>query len=164
MTVDPTIFRSALGRFASGVTIVTTLDAASHPLGVTISAFASVSLEPPLILFCLGHGSGSIGDFVGCPRFTVNVLAEEQAEASEVFASQLADKFERVTWHRSRDGYVLIEGALVAIKCERETIHEAGDHTVILGRVHGIEGLTNEKGPLLRYRGAYHGIGEVVED
>lgn len=163
MTVDATIFRSALGRFASGITVVTTLHADARPLGVTISAFASVSLEPPLILFCLGHGSGQIGDFVGCTRFAVNLLSEGQVEASEVFASHLADKFERVAWHRTRDGYVLLEGCLAAIKCERETTHEAGDHTIILGRVHGIEGLTNETGPLLRYRGAYHGIGEVVE-
>jgi flavin reductase (DIM6/NTAB) family NADH-FMN oxidoreductase RutF len=145
------------------VTVITTKGQDGQPLGVTISSFTSLSLEPPLVLFCLGHASGQLTDYVNSERFAVNLLSARQLELSELFASQQEDKFDHVEWTTTADGYVVLNGGLAALKCETTARHVAGDHTIVIGEVEGIEGLTSETHPLLRYRGAYHGIGPVVD-
>ena len=154
MTIDSRLFRNALSRFASGVCVVTTTDADHRPVGVTISSFCSLSLVPPMVLFCLGKESTSIALFRAVERFAVNVLAEEQRPLSETFASLRPDKFAQVDHRRSALGNVLLDGCLVAIECRRAPPHEGGDHWIIPGLVENIV-LGQDKRPLLWFRGAY---------
>lgn len=102
MTVDPSAFRHALGRFASGVCVITTRTPAGQALGVTISSFCSVSLDPPLVLFCLGKNTNNFAAYARHTDFAVNVLAENQIELSENFASKSEDKFDGVAFEEER--------------------------------------------------------------
>ncbi|MGF1639343.1 MAG: flavin reductase family protein [Rhodospirillales bacterium] len=155
MTVEPSEFRSALGLFASGVCVVTAVADAGAPVGVTISAFSSLSLEPPLILFCLGNKTRNIDAFVnGSGRFAVNILAEDQVALSERFASQAEDKFAGIACRRSEAGPPLLPGSLAQLECTRVATHVGGDHLIVVGRVERVHG-TGEARPLLRFRGHY---------
>ncbi|MGB0101237.1 MAG: flavin reductase family protein [Nocardioides sp.] len=149
-------FRDALGRFASGVTVVTTISS-DEPVGLTCQSFSSVSLEPPLVLFLPAKSSRSWPLIQRSGRFCVNFLAADQAELSNTMASRGADKFADVKWTPSpRTGSPMLEGALGHIDCTIHTVHEAGDHYVVIGRV--VDLVTHDDGeqePLLFYRGEY---------
>jgi len=146
-------FRHVLGHFPSGVTIVTTSDGQGKPTGLTVSAFASVSLEPPLILVCVDHKSQTYPALLESRRFAVNVLNVDQQAVSRRFASQRLDKFDGVPFTRGHLGLPLIDGALVHVECVTVSTYEGGDHTIFLGQVeHAAVG----KGePLLYFRGRY---------
>jgi flavin reductase ActVB len=149
-TVDTTAFRNALACFASGVTIVTTVDESGVPWGFTASAFSSLSLEPPLILVCLDKKADSHAAFDRADRFAVSILAEGQGEAAMRFATRGADKFGGFEIERGPEtGLPLIPGAMAYLECR---IHErvpGGDHTILLGEV--LHASSNDRPPLLHF-------------
>src|SRR5580704_13841300 len=111
-------FRRACGRFPTGVTIATVLDADGQPHGLTVSSFTSVSLEPPLVSICLGHAVSLIDTFRAAKFFGINVLADDQQSLSERFARKGYDRFEGVVWTPGETGVPLIAGSLAGIECQ----------------------------------------------
>lgn len=154
MTVDAASFREALGRFCSGVCVVTMATPAGRPEGVTISAFTSLSLHPPLVLFCIGKRSSHLSAWLQAGHFSVNVLSESQQALSELFASQTRDKFQGVPGDVGANGCFRIEGALVTLECRQRAVHEEGDHHIIVGVVEKVVP-GGDGGPLVRFRAAY---------
>ena len=146
-----------MGRFATGVTVLTVNGSGDRPLGMTASSLASVSLVPPLVSVCVDHQAELHDTIVASSVFVVNILESRQEELSRRFADRHEDRFEGVGYHRSPEGLVLLEGALAHIECERFATYPAGDHTIIIGRVIG--GGTGEGRPLLYYRGGYGSLG-----
>jgi flavin reductase (DIM6/NTAB) family NADH-FMN oxidoreductase RutF len=154
MTIDPDSFRSVLGRFASGITIVTTLDATGRDVGMTVSAFASVSLRPPLISVCIDHAASMHGAIRAAERFGVNILAAEQEALSRRFAAvESSHRFDGIGYERGESGVVLLDDALAHMECVRVAQHEAGDHTLFIGEVE--RAVARDARPLLYYRGGY---------
>jgi flavin reductase (DIM6/NTAB) family NADH-FMN oxidoreductase RutF len=151
--IDSDDFRRVLGHFATGVTIVTTCDAEAHPTGLTVSAFASLSLDPPLVLICVDHKSQTYPALREKARFAVNVLTTRQEAVSRRFASTRLDKFDGIAYRLSPLGLPLLEEALAHIECVTVAMHVEGDHTIFVGRV---ERATVGAGdPLLYYCGQY---------
>jgi flavin reductase (DIM6/NTAB) family NADH-FMN oxidoreductase RutF len=146
-------FRRACGRFATGVTVATVLDAEGLPHGLTVSSFTSVSLEPPLVSICLGHAVTLIELFRAANYFGINVLAEGQQHLSERFARKGHDRFHGVAWTPGENGAPLLEGVLAAIECEVDRRIPAGDHDIFVGRMVGTR--VQEGAPLLHFSGAY---------
>jgi flavin reductase (DIM6/NTAB) family NADH-FMN oxidoreductase RutF len=152
--IDPAGFRKLCGRFATGVTIVTTFSDADLPTGMTVSSFTSVSLDPPLVSVAIDHAASAFATLDGADRFTINILAEGQEDLSRRFAAILPDRFEGVGWHRNARGDLLLDGALAHLCCDRHGAVVAGDHTILIGRVIGGEAMEHGR-PLLYYRGGY---------
>jgi flavin reductase (DIM6/NTAB) family NADH-FMN oxidoreductase RutF len=154
MTIDPDSFRSVLGRFASGITVVTTLDAQGRDVGMTVSAFASVSLRPPLISVCIDHAASMHRAIAAADRFGVNILASDQEALSRRFAAvESSHRFEGIGYERGESGVVLLDDALGHMECLRVAQHEAGDHTLFIGDVE--RAVARRAPPLLYYRGGY---------
>lgn len=151
---DPRTLRDALGCFATGVTVVTTLDEAGQPVGLTANSFSSVSLDPPLILFCLARSSTNVERFRQAEHFAINVLHIGQQPTSGVFARSQADRFQDVAWETWDTGAPILSGALASFECGAEQIVEAGDHLVIIGRVTRAR-FEPRRDPLLYFRGKY---------
>ena len=154
---DPADFRRLLGRFATGVAVVTTVAPDGIAIGMTASSLASVSLCPPLLSVCIGHASACHGAIVGAPAFIVNILDESQEAISRRFAEEHPDRFDGIGYQLDERGLVLLDGAHARIECERHQLVEAGDHTIVIGRVTG--GTTGDGRPLLYYRGGYGALG-----
>lgn len=152
MSVDPDGFRSVLGRFASGVTVVTVRDPQGRDQGMTVSAFSSVSLSPPLVMVCIGH-EASLHPLIGhVTHFGVNILSATQEALSRRFAAHL-DRFDGVGFERAESGVALIEGALAFLECRIVARHPTGDHTIVIGEVEAVG--NRDDRPLLYYRGGY---------
>jgi len=151
--IGPDDFRRLLGHFPSGVTIVTTSDADGRPAGLTVSAFASLSLEPPLVLVCVDHKAQSYPALKDNRGFAVNVLSTDHEVMSRRFASTRLDKFDGVAYQMSALGLPLLGGALAHIECVTVNRHVEGDHTIFVGRVEA--GATADGEPLLYHRGKY---------
>ncbi|MBI2710971.1 MAG: flavin reductase family protein [Actinobacteria bacterium] len=156
---DPAHFRQVLGHFPTGVTVVAALDGDGARVGLAVGSFFSVSLEPPLIGFCAGRSSSSWPRIREAGRFCVSVLADDQEGVSRSFATKAPDKFEGLA-HRPApfSGAPVLEDALAWIDCELAAVHEAGDHEIALGLVKDL-GVARESGPLVFFRGGYHGLG-----
>lgn len=152
--IGPDEFRRLLGLFATGVTVVTTCDADARPTGLTVSAFASLSLDPPLVLVCVDHKSQTYPALLERGWFVVNVLTADQEAISRRFATTRLDKFDGVPYRPSAQGLPRLEAALAHIECVTVSTHLAGDHTIFVGRVEGATFGTGH--PLLYYRGTYH--------
>jgi len=142
-----------MGRFATGVTVLTVNGPDARPLGMTASSLASVSLAPPLVSVCVDHQAELHDAILASQVFVVNVLASDQEVLSRRFADRHEDRFDGVGYHRSPEGLVLLDGALAHLECDRFATYRAGDHTLIIGRVIG--GSTGDGRPLLYYRGGY---------
>jgi flavin-dependent trigonelline monooxygenase, reductase component len=151
--LDPRALRDAFGCFMTGVTVVTTIDAGGQPLGFTANSFSSVSLDPPLLLVSIANRSQSRQAFTNGTGFAVNVLAEGQKDVSATFARPVADRFASVYWKRGPVGSPLIAGVSAWFDCTLERVVEAGDHTILIGRIGGFDA-TPAPG-LGYYRGAY---------
>jgi len=158
MPVTSTDFRTALSRFASGVTVVTTVDAAGKKFGITVSAFCSVSLEPPLVLICIEKTTGSHHAFEQSGRFTVNILTEEQANISEHFATLIADKFAAGDHAVDEHGVPLLPSSLATLQCSLFKTLDGGDHSIFIGLVEHV--IVRDAGPLVYFKGGYHTIAE----
>ena len=153
MSVNPDEFRAVLGRFPSGVTVVTTKGADGSDQGMTVSAFCSVSLEPPLILVCIEKSASAYQALTTAAGFIVNILSAEQEQLARRFSIIDIDRFEGVGFTRSSSGYAILDDVLGVLECRRFTQYDGGDHTIILGEV---EATRVESGtPLLYYRGGY---------
>jgi flavin reductase (DIM6/NTAB) family NADH-FMN oxidoreductase RutF len=152
--------RAALGRFATGVTIVTCRDAAGTPVGLTCNSFNALSLDPPLVLWSLRRASPSVAAFVAAPHFAVNVLAEDQVELSRRFASSGADKFADGVWHDGTGGAPLLVGAAATFECATASQQDAGDHVLFIGRVLRLADAALP--PLVFHGGRYHLLGEIL--
>jgi len=156
MSVSPDIFKKTLSKFASGVTVVTSADAKGKLFGITVSAFCSVSLEPPLIMVSIEKGTGTHHALSADGHFNVHVLAEGQEEISNRFASRSEDKFVGFEFAKDERGIPVIEGTLAAIKCRKFSEADGGDHTIFIGEV--IESEINEGFPLLYWQYNYKEI------
>ena len=146
-------FRSALSRFPSGVTVVTTRDAGGRFHGITVSSFASLSLEPPLILVCIEKTTGSYYALQESEFFVVNILAEGQEDISNRFASQISDRFDGIDYRLGIGDIPIIENVLATLECRLSYAYEGGDHTIFVGLVEKSE-VKNEK-PLVYWHGDY---------
>jgi flavin reductase (DIM6/NTAB) family NADH-FMN oxidoreductase RutF len=165
MTLNPSDFRKAMGGFATGVTIIT-LDLDGEVHGMTANAFASVSIDPLLVLVCVDHSTRTHAHMHAKKRFGINVLCEDQRAISEYYArparthehaeAEAGAKFER-TVH----GTPMLEGALAYLECRLHSSEEAGDHTIFIAEVEDV--VVREGDPLLFFRGKYRKVGEDVE-
>ena len=149
--------RDAFGRFATGVTVITTRQADGTPRGFTANSFTSVSLDPPLLLVCIAKAAQSCDAFVEADHFTINILTDDQRDISGLFASQSPEKFDIAGWHPDAQTMPLINGALASFSCARHRLVDAGDHLILIGRV--LDVMTREGQPLGYYQGAYFDIG-----
>jgi flavin reductase (DIM6/NTAB) family NADH-FMN oxidoreductase RutF len=154
--VSPDEFRRACGRFATGVTIATVLDAQGTPHGLTVSSFTSVSLEPPLILICLGHAVTIIDAFRAANHFGINVLSATQQDLSDRFARKGQDRFNGLRWTSGETGAPLLTGVLAAIECAVEQRVTSGDHDILIGRMVRAEVAEGE--PLLYFASRYRAL------
>jgi flavin reductase (DIM6/NTAB) family NADH-FMN oxidoreductase RutF len=156
MAVGQDEFRAALGRFASGVTVVTTCDAAGRLHGITVSAFCSVSLEPPLILICIEKATGSHYAFEESGVFIVNILDRSQQFLSERFASTLPEKFDGIGYQPGFEGIPILDDALVSLECRLKKSCDGGDHSIYIAEVErtGIK----DGSPLVYFHGNYREI------
>lgn len=127
--------RAALSQFATGVTIITTLDGQGQPIGFTANSFNSVSLDPPLILWSVKRSSNSMPAFEACTSFAVNVLSGEQRLLAERFASKAADRFAGVEWRVGAGGSPVLEGAASVFECRVRSRYPEGDHVIYVGEV-----------------------------
>lgn len=152
-------FRDVLGLFASGVTVVTSMSDGA-PVGMTCQSFSSVSLEPPLVMFSPAKTSRAWPLMQRAGYFCVNILAADQSDVSNAMATKGSDKYDGIGWSPSTTGAPLLDGVLGFVDCTVHSVHEAGDHYVVLGRVRelgfapGVEHRDDRK-PLLYYRGSY---------
>jgi flavin reductase (DIM6/NTAB) family NADH-FMN oxidoreductase RutF len=164
MTLNPTEFRKAMGCFATGVTIITVdLDGEVH--GMTANAFASVSLDPMLVLVCVDHSTRTHAHLHSKKRFGINVLCEDQRAISDYYARperthEHAEVEAGARFDRTRHGTPMLHGALAYLECRLETAQEAGDHSIFIAEVEDV--VLREGDPLLFFRGKYRKVGEDV--
>ena len=157
MSIDPRAFRDAMGCFASAVTVISTTTEAGEAIGVTVNSFNSVSLEPPLVLFCLGREATNFDHFLASGRFAVNILRQDQDDISSGFASDGGNYFRNLDNGVSALGNPLVPNTLAMFDCEIEAVHEGGDHVILVGRVNELRH-DPEGDPLLYYRGRYSAV------
>ena len=156
LSVTPDEFRRACGRFATGVTVATVLDGEGTPHGLTVSSFTSVSLDPPLILICLGHAVTMIDAFRAASHFGINVLSAEQRELSDRFARKGWDRFDALPWERGATGVPLLPGAIAHIECATHDRVPSGDHDIFIGRM--VQARVTDGEPLIYFASAYREI------
>lgn len=158
--LSPKALRSALGRFATGVTIITCVGGDGQRVGLTANSFSALSLDPALVLWSLRRASPSLAAFEGALHFAVNVLAENQADLSRRFASQVADKFAEGSWTEGFGGAPVLAGAAAVFECETAARHDGGDHRLFIGRV--LRLADQAVAPLVFHSGHYRMLGEVL--
>lgn len=151
---DGAHFRQVLGHFPTGVTVITA-DGPEGPVGLAVGSFTSVSLDPPLVAFCPDKRSSSWPRIREAGVFCVNVLGEDQELVCRTFASKGVDKFKGIGWEPTGTGSPRLGGVLAWIDCTVETVHDAGDHEICIGRVTEMGVGEGSGGPLVFYRGGY---------
>lgn len=159
LDITPSDVRYALGQFATGVTVVTSVDAGGDPVGTTASAFSSLSLDPPLLLVCLATSSETLGALRAHGEFAINVLTDAQQALSDHFARRgvLAD-WQTVAYAPGPVGSPHLHEALAVLDCSLERCVDGGDHAIVIGRLEHIALGASERAPLLHFRGAYAGL------
>ncbi|MYM39424.1 flavin reductase family protein [Duganella qianjiadongensis] len=156
--IEPLRLREALGHYASGITVITSL-VNDELIGFTCQSFYSVSMSPPLISFSVMAGSGSYPKIRQAGRFAVNILAEEQVHISKQFARRGADKWHAIAWNKSPLGNPILAGSLHWLDCDIYAEYAAGDHLIVLGEVQALKLQETETvQPLLYYKGQYRNI------
>ncbi len=158
--LDSRALRTALGGFATGVTVVTCRDAAGAAVGLTVNSFNALSLEPPLVLWSLRLASPNLAAFDAATHFAINVLAEAQVDLSRRFASVQPGKFDDGLWLDGTSGVPLLAGSVATFECEMASSQTAGDHRLYIGRV--LTTATQSVPPLLFHGGRYHLLGEIL--
>ena len=159
--LDPRGYRDAIGRFATGVTVIT-WDDGEVTRGMTANAIASISLDPMLLMICIDKKVSAHPQLMGARAFAVNILAHDQFELSKTFASHGVEGMAGVPYERGQTGSPLIEGALAWIDCEIAERLEGGDHTIFLGKVIAVSIERPEATPLLFWAGRYRSLGEYA--
>ncbi len=152
-SIDEARFRQVLGRFATGVTVVTGM-AGNAPVGLAVNSFTSVSLEPPLVAFCVARTSRTWPLLRSTGAFCVNILADDQEALSRAFAGRPPDRFQGVGWRRGPSGNPILSDVLAWIECTVVAEHDAGDHVIVVGRVLDLD-VGHDGRPLVFYRGGY---------
>jgi flavin reductase (DIM6/NTAB) family NADH-FMN oxidoreductase RutF len=147
-------FRRACGRFAAGVTVATIMDRRRTPHGLTVSSFTSVSLDPPLILICVGHAAASLKSFRSAKYFGINILGEGQRALSEHFARKGHDRFNGLDWLPGETGVPLLTGVLAQIECAAVRRVSAGDHDILIGKM--LRACIHKGEPLIHFASRYH--------
>jgi flavin reductase (DIM6/NTAB) family NADH-FMN oxidoreductase RutF len=155
MTFDRREFRNALGRFPTGIVVVTAGEGRDLR-GITVNSFTSVALDPPLILWCIAKSSRRYDLFTNATEFTVSVLSENERAAAETIATAGEGKLAGVACEASETGPAAIAGAVAVFECTREALHDGGDHMIIVGRVHHFR--QRDGAPLTFFRGTYHKV------
>lgn len=158
VTPDDRRFRDVFGSFATGVTIVTAIDG-SEPVGMAANSFTSVSLDPPLVLFCVAQSSSTWPRIQAAGRFAINVLGEHHEELSRVFATRDVDRFGSTPWHCGVSGSPVLDEAIAYIDCEFEAQYPGGDHMIVVGRVVDLD-MREDARPLLFFKGVYGRISD----
>jgi flavin reductase (DIM6/NTAB) family NADH-FMN oxidoreductase RutF len=154
--VERRTLRHALGEFATGVAVVTACGADGTPTGVTINSFASVSLEPPLVLWSLGLQSSSLAVFESCRHYAINVLADDQAGCSDAFSQSLGNPFAGIAVEVGAHGTPMLPGCCAWFECRNEMRYPGGDHLIFVGQVENFG--RQEKSPLIFHRGRYRSL------
>src|SRR5579859_5416208 len=158
MPIEKNQLRQVMGHFATGVTIITTLNKDGQMHGLTANAFTSVSLEPPLLLISVDKKAESYPFFEQSRVFTVNILADDQEALSRRFAVSGGPKFEGVAYRPGANGAAILEGTVGYIECTLGATYPGGDHTIYLGEIQ--EAATVDRKPLLFFRGGYRALGD----
>ena len=166
MGLSPAEFRKAMACFATGVTIVT-LDLEGEVHGMTANAFASVSLDPPLLLVCVDHSARTHAHMHAKKRFGINILAETQREISEYYALPVhthghAEEEAGARFDRTAQGTPILHGALAYLECKLQSAQDAGDHTIFIAEVEDV--VVGDGEPLLYFRSKYRKMGEDLKD
>ena len=151
---DQKLFRNALGMFATGITIVTTTTTTGDPIGMTVNSFASVSLDPPLVLWSVGQHANSFDIFTQTTHFAIHVLRQDQESLSNRFASRGEDKFGDLAWQPGEYGSPILPEYAVCFQCQTEHAYPGGDHTILVGRVMNFDDRGDQEA-LLYFRGGY---------
>lgn len=144
------LFRQALGNYPTGVTVVTGLNDQGEPIGLTVNSFASVSLDPLLILWSVDENVSTYNIFKHIDKFAVNILAEDQRDVAITFSTKEEERFQNSKWNLSKHGLPVLEGALATLQCETFRTVEVGDHTTLFGEV--IEVIATDQAPLLYHK------------
>ncbi len=158
--IDPKEMRNALGMFATGVAIATTVGDGGAPIGLTISSFNSVSLDPPLVLWSLHNDAPSISAFRNHGHFAINILADHQHDICMQFARPSDDKFAGVSFQAGHEGVPLIDGSAAHFECQTYARYPGGDHEIFVGRVVRLSSSNHE--PLVFHRGQFRSITDRV--
>lgn len=148
-------FRSALGMFATGVTIVTALSAEGRPIGLTANSFNSVSLAPPLVLWSLARSAGSLASFTAGSHYAINILAADQQDLARQFAAPGANRFEGVPFASGAGGAPILQGTVATFECFNRSRYEEGDHVIFVGEVERCEHRVGAS-PLLFHGGKFY--------
>lgn len=152
--LDALVFRQVMRTFPTGVTVVTTVGDGGRPLGLTVNAFTSVSLDPPLVLVCLDRDSASHDKVIAARAFIVNILASDQGALAVRFANDpSAGRFDGVQWRPNPGGTPILEGVAAWLSCTLEDVHAGGDHSILVARVD--DGAVGEGEALAFYDGSY---------
>ncbi|MFF8729185.1 flavin reductase family protein [Streptomyces sp. NPDC015171] len=154
-------FRSVMGHFCSGVTVVTGMGTEA-PMGFTCQAFSSLSLDPPRVVLCVSRTSASWPAISGSGSFCVNVLAQQQRGLSDRFARSGGDKFHDVDWDLSPEGSPRLVGACAWIDCTVYAEHDGGDHLLVIGDVRRLVAPAEDRRPLLYHRGRYARLDDIT--
>ncbi|QUW23946.1 flavin reductase family protein [Sporosarcina sp. Marseille-Q4063] len=148
-----------MGNYPTGVTVVTAFDENDKPMGLTVNSFASVSLEPLLVLWSINNGAGSYKDFLKTEKFAVNILASDQEDLCTLFSSRVEDRFGECDWKKSEFDLPILSDSLAVLQCKVFKKVDAGDHTIMIGEVLDIH--NEEKEPLLYHRRTIGAIPET---
>lgn len=154
-SVDSRIFRNVLGHYPTGVAIITTTSGNGSPIGLTVNSFASVSLEPALVLWSLARKSASLAAFEQAGCFAIHFLSEEQKDIAQRFASRVENRFSGLDISSGTTGAPLIQDCPVRIECITADILDGGDHRIFLGEVINLEQLDGNISPLVFHRGSF---------
>jgi flavin reductase (DIM6/NTAB) family NADH-FMN oxidoreductase RutF len=160
---DTRALRNALGRFATGIAVVTAIDPDGHPIGLTVNSFSAVSLDPALVLWCLDNGSHNLEAFRRASHHAVNILSLEQQDISNRFATWPTDRFVALPWQAGIGGAPVFPGCCATFEVANETAHAGGDHTIFIGRVERFAEATDLV-PLLFHAGQYRKLADLQED
>ena len=158
--VDARVLRGVLGRWATGVAIISCVDAQGLPMGLTANSFASLSLDPPLVLWSLRQVSPSLPAFATASHFAVNVLAENQVDLARLFASPANDRFSQGLWSQGLGRAPVLAGCAAVLECALVSAQVAGDHTLFTGQVQRM--VDSAIAPLLFQAGHYRLLGEIL--
>jgi len=156
---DSRLLRNAFGRFATGVAVATAIDPDGQPIGLTINSFSAVSLNPPLVLWCLDNTSHNLEAFRRASHHAISILATGQADVSTRFATWPVDRFVGLPWRPGAGGAPLLEGCCASFEVANEAAHLAGDHTIFVGRVEEFSE-TAGLAPLIFHSGQYRRLSE----
>lgn len=155
MSLDPREFRNALGRFATGVCVITVKPEGANPMGMTVNSFASVSLDPALVLWSLQKNSDCYDSFANAEQFAVNILTQEQQDVSNQYAKKGEHDLAEGSYAQGRSGNVVLKDAMTSFECNLEAVHDGGDHIIIVGRVTDMNNHPADRKPLVFFSGKY---------